>query len=56
MTKQKFSRYVDIQKSGLTNMWAIDLVISLSGNILTEQDCLDIMKNYKNYQEKYKIA
>lgn len=53
MTKEKFEAYLRVQYSGITNMWDIDKVIELSGNILTEADCLDIMKNYSQHKEKF---
>lgn len=53
MTNKKFLDYVKIQKSGITNMWDVDKVIQLSGKSLTENDCLDIMKNYSEYKKKY---
>lgn len=52
ITKEKFEAYVAVQKSGVTNMWAVDLVSSLSG--LTEDECLDIMKNYAKYESEFK--
>lgn len=51
ITKDDFKAYVRVQKSGVTNMWAVDFVCQLSG--LTEKQCLDIMKNYAEYQKKY---
>lgn len=53
MTKEKFQAYKEVQESGETNMFAIQDVIELSDNILNREDCLDIMKNYDKYQEKY---
>lgn len=58
MTKEKFEAYQTIQKSGITNMRAVDYVCDLSkayapDSQLTEEDCLDIMKNYGKYEEDY---
>ena len=53
MTKRKLELYFKIQKKGLTNMFNIKNVIDLSGNELTKNDCLNIMKNYKKYKEKF---
>ena len=53
MTKKKFESYVEIQRSGLTNMWDIKVVIDLSGGKLTKKDCLDIMENYDKYIDKF---
>ncbi len=55
MTKEKFQKYVNVQHSGITNMWAIDKVVELSGNKLTEKDCVDIMKNYAKYKKEYSL-
>ena len=51
MTKRKFNAYRRVQHSGVTNMFAIDMVRSLSG--LKKEECLDIMKNYEKYAEQY---
>lgn len=53
MTKEKFDLYEGIRTSGLTNMFDIKVVIHLSSNRLTREDCLDIMKNYSKYKKKY---
>ena len=57
ITKEKFQAYVEVQKEGLTNMFDISAVIGLSGKFtdeqLTKEDCLDIMKNYSEYSEKF---
>ena len=52
MTKEKFEAYVDVQMSGVTNMFAIKTVMAISD--LTKAECLDIMKNYGTYKEQYK--
>jgi len=51
MTKDKFLRYEEVRIGGRTNMFDIRNVIALSG--LTKDDCIDIMKNYSQYKEKY---
>ena len=53
MTKEKFEVYVAVQKSGITNMWDVNRVIELSDNILTKEDCLDIMQNYAQYEKEF---
>jgi len=55
ITKEKFEAYLAVQHSGVTNMWAVDTVIRLSGNSLTEADCLDIMKNYAKYKKEFEL-
>ena len=52
ITKDKFKAYTDVQHSGVTNMFAISMVMSISG--LLREECLDIMKNYGKYQEQFK--
>ena len=47
----KFNAYVEVQTSGVTNMWNVPLVMELSG--LTEAECLEIMSNYSDYDSKY---
>lgn len=51
ITKEQFMAYENVRKSGVTNMWAVDLVMELSG--LTEEQCLFIMKNYGSLAKKY---
>ena len=53
ITKEKFQAYLAVQKSGITNMFAVNTVIELSG--LTKEECLDIMKNYSKYQKEFNI-
>jgi len=54
ITKEKFQSYEDVRQSGKTNMFAVKTVMALSG--LTEEECLDIMKNYDKYKEMYKCV
>ena len=49
VTPEDFKQYVNIQKSGVVNMWDIKFIISHTD--LTELKCFDIMKNYKKYNE-----
>jgi hypothetical protein len=57
VSKEKFEAYVTVQKSGATNMFAIPTVIELAEEFcnvdLTRDDCLYIMKNYKELKEMY---
>ena len=50
ITKEKFISYLEVQKSGVTNMWAVSVVVKVSKMFyeveLTKEDCLYIMKNY----------
>ena len=53
ITKEDFKDYQNIQFSGVTNMWNIDLVVQLSKN-LTEKKCFAIMKNYSELEKEFK--
>jgi len=51
VTKEEFESYVEVQESGVTNMWDIRYVGELSG--LTKEQCFYIMKNYGSLADKY---
>ena len=51
ITQNQFEAYVDVQMSGITNMWNIKLVSEISG--LEEKEIMIIMKNYSELKEKY---
>jgi len=53
ITKEDFEAYVRVQRSGVTNMFAVDLVSKLSG--LTRDKILYIMENYRELSKKFKI-
>jgi len=53
ITKKQFKSYVDVQKSGITNMWNIKLVCDISG--LKEEEAFFIMKNYKELNEEFNL-
>lgn len=52
-TKEQFKDYVRIQKSGVTNMWAVRTVCDLSTTGLTTDICLYIMDHYSELKEEY---
>ncbi len=54
VTEEQFEAYVSVQLSGVTNMWAVDTVISLSRGLLSEDDCLYIMRNYVELRDHFK--
>ena len=54
-TKEQFKDYVRIQKSGVTNMWAIRTVCDLSTTGLTTDICLYIMDHYDDLREEYDV-
>ena len=51
ITKEKFEAYVDVQESGVTNMFDVRTVGMLSG--LDREEVMAIMQNYSNLKEKY---
>jgi len=51
ITKEQFTAYVRVQKSGVTNMFDIRNVTSLTG--LDKEQCLEIMSNYGKLDKKY---
>jgi len=51
VTKQDFTAYREVQDSGVTNMFDVETVSSLSN--LTRDKILDIMKNYSAYVKKW---
>ena len=51
ITKQQFEAYVDVQMSGVTNMFDVRTVQSLSG--LEKEQIMEIMKNYGTLKDKY---
>ena len=51
ITQEQFEAYVNVQMSGVTNMWNVKLVGELSG--LEEEEIMTIMKNYGQLKEKY---
>ena len=51
ITKEQFEAYVDVQMSGVTNMFDIRTVSDLTG--LEKDEIMTIMKNYSELKEKY---
>ena len=51
ITKENFEAYVDVQESGITNMFDVRMVQSLSG--LEKEEIMEIMKNYGTLKDKY---
>ena len=51
ITKEQFEAYVDVQESGVTNMFDVRTVGELSG--LEKEEILEIMKNYGELKDKY---
>ena len=51
ITKEQFEAYVDVQESGVTNMFDVKTVSQLSG--LEKEQILTIMTNYGELKDKY---
>jgi len=51
ITQEQFEAYVDVQVSGVTNMFDIKTVGRLSG--LEKEEIMTIMKNYSELKDKY---
>ena len=53
ITKNEFKSYVNVQMSGVTNMFDVRTVESISG--LSKAKIMDIMKNYSQYDKTFKL-
>ena len=51
ITKENFEAYVDVQESGITNMFDVKMVQSLSG--LEKEQIMTIMQHYGELKDKY---
>ena len=51
ITKEQFTAYVRVQKSGVTNMFDIRNVTALTG--LDKNQCITIMEQYNELDKKY---
>ena len=51
ITEDQFAAYVDVQHSGVTNMFDVKTVETLSG--LKRSEIMTIMSNYSELSEKY---
>ena len=51
ITREQFEAYVDVQMSGVTNMFDVKTVGELSG--LEKEEIMTIMKSYGELKEKY---
>ena len=51
ITQEQFEAYVDVQVSGVTNMFDVKTVGRLSG--LEKEEIMTIMKNYGELKDKY---
>ena len=51
ITKEQFEAYVNVQESGVTNMFDVKTVGQLSG--LEKEQIMEIMTNYGELKDKY---
>ena len=51
VTREEFESYVEVQESGVTNMFDVKTVGELSG--LEKEEIMTIMKSYGELKEKY---
>ena len=51
ITQEQFEAYVDVQESGVTNMFDVKTVSQLSG--LEKEEIMTIMECYSELKEKY---
>ena len=51
ITQEQFEAYVDVQESGVTNMFDVKTVGELSG--LEKEQIMTIMTNYGELKDKY---
>ena len=51
ITKENFEAYVDVQMSGVTNMFDVKTVGQLSG--LEKEQIMTIMQSYSELKDKY---
>ena len=51
ITQEQFEAYVDVQMSGVTNMFDVKTVGELSG--LEKEEIMAIMQSYGELKEKY---
>ena len=51
ITQDEFDSYVEVQESGITNMFNVNVVSDYSG--LSRDKIMTIMKNYSDLNDKY---
>lgn len=55
-TKEQFEEYLEIRDSGVTNMFDINYIITISETGLTKDICLYIMKHFDELvDEQYEV-
>ena len=51
VTQDEFDSYVEVQESGITNMFNVNVVSDYSG--LSRDKIMTIMKNYSDLNDRY---
>lgn len=54
-TKEQFQEYVDIRNSGVTNMFNVSFICSISATGLTKDICLYIMKHFGELAKEFNV-
>ena len=54
-TKEQFEEYVAIRDSGITNMYDIRFITSISETELTQSICIYIMQHFVELAEEYEV-
>ena len=54
-TREQFEDYVSIRNSGVTNMYAVNVVCDLSCTDLTRENCFYIMEHFEELAEEYGV-
>ena len=54
-TKEQFKEYVEIRNSGITNMFAVNYICSLSTTGLDKDRCYYIMTYFEELSKEYGV-
>ena len=54
-TREQFEDYIAIRDSGVTNMFAVTTVCSLSSTGLTKDNCMYIMQKFDELADEYEM-
>ena len=55
-TFEQFKEYLEIQNSGVTNMFDIRTIMEISYTGLNKEICRYIMQNYRDLEEEFGIT
>lgn len=54
-TKEQFEEYVNIRDSGITNMFNVGYIVSISNTGLTQPSCIYIMEHFSELSKEYGV-